>query len=61
MRYIMKQKVFDIHIDGQGNLEAQGDLSDHEYSLNRDGELVARARSRTRFNERSRLHGRSQA
>ncbi len=33
--------TFDIHIDGQGDLEAQGDLSDHEYSLTRDGELVA--------------------
>jgi uncharacterized protein YxjI len=33
--------TFDIHIDGQGNLEAQGDLSDHEYSVTREGELVA--------------------
>jgi len=33
--------TFDIHIDGQGDLEAQGDLSDHEYSFTRDGELVA--------------------
>ena len=33
--------AFDIHVDGQEDLEAQGDLFDHEYTVTRDGEPVA--------------------
>jgi uncharacterized protein YxjI len=33
--------TFDIHVDAQGDLEAHGDLSDHEYSVSRDGGQVA--------------------
>jgi uncharacterized protein YxjI len=32
---------FDIHTDEQGDLEAQGDLADHEYEVTRDGQPVA--------------------
>ena len=35
------QCAFEIHIDGRGDLEAEGDLSDHEYTVTRDGEPVA--------------------
>ena len=35
------QCTFDIHVDGQGDLEAQGNLTDHEYTVTRDGEPVA--------------------
>jgi uncharacterized protein YxjI len=33
--------AFDIHVDDQGDLEAQGNLSDHEYTVGRGGEPVA--------------------
>ncbi len=33
--------TFDIHIDDKGDLSAEGDLSDHEYTFTRDGETVA--------------------
>jgi uncharacterized protein YxjI len=33
--------IFDIHIDDRGDLEAEGDLSDHEYTVTCDGEPVA--------------------
>lgn len=33
--------TFDIHIDEKGDLSAEGDLSDHEYTFNRDGEAIA--------------------
>jgi len=35
------QCTFDIHVDDQGDLEARGDLSDHEYTVTRDGAPVA--------------------
>jgi uncharacterized protein YxjI len=35
------QCTFDVHVDGQGDLEAQGDFGDHEYVVTRDGEAVA--------------------
>lgn len=33
--------TFDIHIDDKGDLSAEGNLSDHEYTFNRDGEAIA--------------------
>jgi len=33
--------TFAIHTDNRGDLEARGDLSDHEYSVTRQGETVA--------------------
>jgi len=39
--FTLFQCTFDIHIDQLGDLEAQGNLSDHEYSVTRDGEPVA--------------------
>jgi uncharacterized protein YxjI len=33
--------TFDIHVDGHGDLEAKGDLSDHEYEVTRGGTPVA--------------------
>jgi len=33
--------TFHIHLDGQGDLDAEGNLSDHEYAVTRDGEPVA--------------------
>ena len=33
--------TFHIHVDGQGDLEAKGNLSDHEYEFTRDGQTVA--------------------
>jgi uncharacterized protein YxjI len=33
--------TFDIHIDGHGDLEARGDLTDYEYTVTRNGEPVA--------------------
>ena len=33
--------TFDIHTDDQGDLEAQGDFSDHEYTVTRGGEPIA--------------------
>lgn len=33
--------TFDIHVDDKGDLEAQGDFSDHEYTVTRAGEPVA--------------------
>jgi uncharacterized protein YxjI len=39
--FTLFQCTFDIHIDQQGDLEAQGNLSDHEYSVTRDGAPVA--------------------
>jgi uncharacterized protein YxjI len=33
--------TFDIHIDGHGDLEATGELSDHEYTVTRGGEPIA--------------------
>jgi len=33
--------TFDIHVDDRGDLEARGDLSDHEYTVTRNGETVA--------------------
>jgi uncharacterized protein YxjI len=35
------QCAFEIHTDDQGDLEAEGDLSDHEYTVTRDDEPVA--------------------
>lgn len=35
------QCTFDIHVDGQGDLEAQGNFSDHEYTVSSGGEPVA--------------------
>jgi uncharacterized protein YxjI len=35
------QCTFDIHIDNQGDLEAKGDLSDHEYTVSSNGTPVA--------------------
>ena len=43
--FTLFQCTFDIHIDHQGDLEAQGNLSDHEYSVIRDGEQVAQISS----------------
>jgi uncharacterized protein YxjI len=40
-RFTIFQCTFDIHIDGQGDLEAQGNLSDHEYTVTCEGEPVA--------------------
>ena len=39
--FTLFQCTFDIHIDEQGDLEAQGNLSDHEYSVTREGVPVA--------------------
>jgi uncharacterized protein YxjI len=33
--------TFDIHVDGQGDLEAEGSFSDHEYTVTANGEPVA--------------------
>ena len=33
--------TFDVHIDGHGDLEARGDLTDYEYSVTRNGAPVA--------------------
>jgi uncharacterized protein YxjI len=33
--------TFDIHIDGHGDLEAHGDLTDYEYTVTRNGGPVA--------------------
>jgi uncharacterized protein YxjI len=33
--------TFEIHVDGQGDLEAEGNFSDHEYVVTRDGQPVA--------------------
>ena len=33
--------TFDIHGDDKGDLEAQGDFSDHEYTITRGGLLIA--------------------
>jgi uncharacterized protein YxjI len=33
--------TFDIHVDGQGDLEAQGNFSDHEYVVTTGGETAA--------------------
>ena len=33
--------TFDIHTDDQGDLEAQGDFSDHEYTVTRRGAPIA--------------------
>jgi uncharacterized protein YxjI len=38
--------TFDIHVDDQGDLEAQGNLSDHEYTVTRGGEPVAQISKR---------------
>jgi uncharacterized protein YxjI len=35
------QCTFDVHVDGEGDLEAQGNFSDHEYVVLRDGQPVA--------------------
>ena len=35
------QCTFEIHTDDRGDLEAQGDFSDHEYAVTRGGETVA--------------------
>jgi len=32
---------FSVHVDGRGDLDAEGDLSDHEYVLTRDGQAAA--------------------
>ena len=32
---------FSVHVDDQGDLDAEGDLSDHEYVLAREGQAVA--------------------
>jgi uncharacterized protein YxjI len=39
--FTLFQCTFDIHVDDQGDLEARGNLSDHEYSVTRDGGIVA--------------------
>jgi uncharacterized protein YxjI len=36
------QCTFDIHVDGHGDLEATGNLSDHEYTVTRGGSDAAR-------------------
>jgi uncharacterized protein YxjI len=46
-RFIRSYSLFSaahskIHTDGLGDLEAQGDLTDHEYSITRGGNEVAR-------------------
>lgn len=33
--------TFDIHVDDKGDLEAEGDFSDHEYTVTRAGEPIA--------------------
>jgi uncharacterized protein YxjI len=33
--------TFEIHVDGQGDLEAHGNLTDHEYEITRGGQTVA--------------------
>ena len=33
--------TFDIHVDGRGDLEARGDLTDYEYTVTRNGQPVA--------------------
>ena len=33
--------TFDIHVDGHGDLEARGDLTDYEYTVTRNGAPVA--------------------
>jgi uncharacterized protein YxjI len=40
--------TFDIHVDDRGDLEAQGDFSDHEYTVTRAGEAIAQI-SKQRF------------
>ena len=39
--FTLFQCTFHIHIDGQGDLDATGNLSDHEYLVARDGIAVA--------------------
>jgi uncharacterized protein YxjI len=39
--FTLFQCTFHIHVDGQGDLEATGNLSDHEYVFTRGGEPVA--------------------
>ena len=39
--FTLFQCTFDIHVEGQGDLEARGNLSDHEYTVTRDGAPVA--------------------
>ena len=38
--------TFNIHLDDEGDLEAKGSLSDHEYFISRDGESVAQISKR---------------
>jgi len=35
------QCTFDIHSEDQGDLDAKGDFTDHEYTITREGEAVA--------------------
>jgi uncharacterized protein YxjI len=39
--FTLFQCTFHIHVDGQGDLDATGNLSDHEYVVTRDGQPVA--------------------
>jgi len=39
--FTLFQCTFDIHVDDRGDLEARGDLSDHEYTVTRDGAPAA--------------------
>jgi uncharacterized protein YxjI len=39
--FTLFQRTFDIHVYDQGDLEAHGNLSDLEYSVTRDGGIVA--------------------
>ncbi len=39
--FTLFQCTFDIHVDDQGDLEAQGNLSDHEYTVTRNGSPIA--------------------
>ncbi len=39
--FTLFQCTFDIHLDERGDLEARGDLSDHEYVITRAGQPVA--------------------
>lgn len=44
--FTLFQCTFDIHVEDQGDLEARGDLSDHEYTVTRDGAPVAQISKR---------------
>lgn len=39
--FTLFQCTFHIHVDGQGDVDAAGNLSDHEYTFTRNGEPIA--------------------